>query len=253
MKFISDDRIHLFIINPQLLEEYEIKLINKNIQENIEFRSYIDELRQFYIEIGKKTVNNVIELYPGKFASGNEIRLVAEQEQLNAKNIKYLGFHSSVSELILVRIFRDFSNDEYQLYLVTQEDKSRLKYAVLEIRELNQYLFADDKGIIVTKENIQFDKYNFNLYSPAGVFELDKSDATDTINVRSLNPGSDVKIEIENYNVRIVNGIETSGYEMKIFLIDKVKKTIKIDLDKEFQFQIQGDILFPARIVIIKN
>ncbi len=251
MKFISDDRIHLFIINPILLDENEIELINDNIAKNAGFRAYISNLKSFYAELAEEQISNVIELYPERFISDNEIRLVAQQEKVKS-NMKYVGFHASASKIVFTRIFRDYSTGEYQLHLVAEEGVKRTMYGVIEIKEMNKYLFADETGVIKSKDDISFEKHVLNLIPPAGVFNLKKSNVTNETEIITLLSDSKVKIEIENDVIKIIPNKSNLNRSIKVFINETETKTSQLDTDDGIRFRFPKNIKFPSRLTIIE-
>lgn len=250
MKFISDDRIHLYLINPHLLSQDEIAIINFNLKESGEFRDYVDELRSVYQDLKLEKKTNVIELYPQKFISENEILLVAEQEKLQT-GLKHLGSHVSADNLLLVRIFRDYSKGDYQLHLLSEGETTNTAYGVLELRELNHYHFADEMGIIRIAENIQFKNYHLHLYIPACLFELQYSESSGKVKIKSLISHPEIKVEMKDNVIFLKSPENLTPMRMKVFLADKEISDIEQGLDKNFKYKINEDMKFPLRLTII--
>ena len=251
MKFISDDRIHLFVINPDHLKDHEIDIIKSNLKESAEFREYVNELKNIYSELRFENKSNIIELYPQKSISDNETCLAAEQEKLQA-GLKHLGSQVSASKLVVVRVFRDYSTDEYQLHLLSEGETTNTAFGVIEIRELNQFFFADENRIIRTMTNVEFDIYNMNLHMPEGVFELSKSESDDDIKIKSLKSDSKINADIRDNTIRITVTENLDDTEIKVFLANNEILNLERDSDKTFEFEIERDLIFPARLTIIK-
>ncbi|MBK8983353.1 MAG: hypothetical protein IPM38_13790 [Ignavibacteria bacterium] len=250
MKFISDDRIHLYLINPHLLSDDEIAIINFNLKESREFRDYFEELKNVYQELNLEKKKNIIELFPQKFISDFEILLVAEQEKLHT-GLKHVGSHVSADNLLLVRIFRDYSKGEYQLHLLSEGETTDTANGVLELKELNHYFFADEKGIIRTSENIQFKNYHLHLYIPAGLFELHKLESSGKVEIRSLISNPEIKVEMKGNVILLTSTGNLKQMRMKVFLDDWEISDIDQGSDKNIKHNVNEDIKFPLRLIII--
>ena len=256
MKFIGDDRIHLYIIRPDYLSKDEIEIIESNKIESSEFRDYLAELKNFYNNVQLSDPNNqnqtgqvlempvIIELYPHKYNTENSVRLVAEQKEVS-KNLKYIGFHSSANDVILVRIFRDNSNGAHQLHIVAQDGLPKVAHAVIEIKELNKYFFADEHGRINTTIDIPFENYTMSFHSPIAKFEI-----IDDKNIIRLT-GIGNKLLLHNNIIKIDLEKKRSPDGIKIFVISSSGISYEVDSDVNFQFSLPENITFPVIVLLI--
>lgn len=157
MEIITDEILHLYILNRNLVEKSIIAEIEEKIGKSDEFRERIDKIRTFHQEYEKHNTytdpfknSNTIELFPLQIEENqvqNSAKLAANNEPEQKDLFKYQRTFASASNLILLRLHYNYALKKSRLYLISEDMKSVANVKV-RIPELNREFISDSKGII---------------------------------------------------------------------------------------------------------
>lgn len=157
MKIITDEILHLYVLNRNLVEESVISDIEEKIGTSEEFRKKIEKIKEFHEEFKRLNSNhnhfvnaNTIILYPLSFItdiSDNYIKLAADYHPEEKDFFKYQKTFASAENLILIRLHHNRKINKSRLYLISENMKSVANLKV-KIPELNMEFVSDSRGII---------------------------------------------------------------------------------------------------------
>jgi len=164
MNIISDEILHLFLRNAELLKK-EIRLeIENKLKTDIPLSKRLEEIKLFYnvydnLNIGREVLfkcnftNDIIPLYPFKteeilcvnWTKHAALHEIAEQNNYT----RYLTFISYENNVI-IRVHSGENENEYKLFLIMEEEE-KIKNAVVMIDKYDEEFIPDDNGIVLVK------------------------------------------------------------------------------------------------------
>jgi len=161
MKTITDEILHLYVLNPQLIEKELLAEIENNIISSEELCERIEKIKSFYTEYEEISKNesgqetNIITLYPLDFnnqGTNHFAKLAANNETKPKDVFKYVKTFACAKTLILMRLHYNPVKKLYKLYLISEkiEDTANVK---IRIPELNLEFMSDSEGIVDLKRN----------------------------------------------------------------------------------------------------
>jgi hypothetical protein len=161
MKIITDEILHLYVLNPQLLEKELLAEIENNIISSEELCERIEKIKSFYTEYEKISKSesgqetNIITLYPLDFNNqGNNhfAKLAANNETKTEDVFKYVKTFACAKTFILMRLHYNPVEKHYKLYLIS-ENKDDVANVKVKVPEFNIEFLSDSNGIVDLQNN----------------------------------------------------------------------------------------------------
>lgn len=168
MNIITDEILHLYIINPLLVDDNIKREIENRILDDIDFQKRFDEIKKFHSEFDYIIPSGITKLYPIK-QEGNNLKypkLAAANTKEKENIFKYFTSFVSADNIIIVRIQKNEATNEFKLHLITEYpvDFSKVK---INIGGYGKEITPDSKGIaLINDYNID---YNTNIHVNLGL------------------------------------------------------------------------------------
>ena len=165
MKIITDEILHLYVINPELVESELISEIERNIKNSPEFSERLEKIKLFYRKF-EKTSNaepdsnkppedpSIITLFPLSTESLDTMayaKLAANNDAEPKDLYKYVKTFVSARNLVLIRLHHNFAKNKYRLFLIS-EDMTNVANVKIKIPELKMELTSNSRGIVELDE-----------------------------------------------------------------------------------------------------
>ena len=166
MKIITDEILHLYIINKQLLEVDFLKEIDEQLKSSDIMKKRIEAIKLFYTELNNverkklemtSTGKESISLYPFEFNYNNTLKYaklaadtVNDDKKIDA--YKYVKTFASAENLYLMRLHHNPVKNEFKLYILS-EDAEKISNLKIRIPELNLEFVSDENGVIDLKNH----------------------------------------------------------------------------------------------------
>jgi hypothetical protein len=166
MKIITDEILHLYVLNPRLVQDDLLSEIERNITISADFRERIEKIKSFYVEFEKVSnaefeneqiakKENIIVLYPQNFnnkENSSFVKLAADSAKELPDAFKYVKTFACAKTFILMRLHYNPAKKVYKLYLIS-ENKNDIANVKVRIPELSLEFNSDSNGIVDLKNN----------------------------------------------------------------------------------------------------
>ena len=212
MKEITEEALHLYVVNKNLLDLETLNKIEELLSKDTSFQDQIQDIKEFYSIYGQlslKTSNEFIlcaaESTPEHDKS---IKLAAMQNNVGLSGQTYLKTFLSADNYIITRIFYNPQEQEYNLYIIPEDNKTDASYAVLYLSEVGKEFIADSKGIIKIKSGFIDFPQQISIRIPIAKFNVgvNESGELNHNNFSFKNDENNFEIGIE-LTGNILNGI----------------------------------------------
>ncbi len=123
MKIITDEILHLYIINSLLVDKELKEEIEKRVTVDPEFKERIDWVKKFHKEFKSQSKpEGIIALYPMKpvESSLRYPKLAAANVKEKENVFKYFASFISADNVIIVRIQKNEATNEFKIHLITE-------------------------------------------------------------------------------------------------------------------------------------
>lgn len=250
MKEITEEALHLYVVNKSLLDMETLYKIEELARRDASFQDQIREIKEFYSIYGQlslKTSNEFILLAAESTPEHDKsIKLAAMQSNVSLSEQTYLKTFLSADNYIITRIFYNPIEQEYDLYVIPEDNKIDASYAVLYLSEVGKEFIANSKGVIKIKSGFIDFPQQIYIRIPIAKFNVgvNKSGELSQNNFSFKNDENDFKIGIEltgNKLKVIISDLKNSAESYRVFLIPsgEEEKFIKAEAkDNEFVFQL---------------
>lgn len=192
MKDINETDIHLFILNPDLVDPDVLNKIQIQIKTDENLKNTLEDLKEFYKNFNELYNSNLTTTFYLEKSEKNEVsnfKLAALNKAETLNEIKYLNTYVNAEKLILTRIFYNPSENVVEFHVVFNEIFRNVPYNFkITLLNSNIVMITDKYGI----SKLSYDKYNKDMALlvniPISIFELNESDfdSGDVVNKSSL-------------------------------------------------------------------
>jgi len=192
MGIITNEKAHIFLTNPSLLDSKDVELIENKIKNDPAFKEFIEELRQYQDELQAPNAGIVKEMAasieerlkrPNKIlrltalqASDDEIkntfRMAASSQSDTIDEEKFVNTYASAEKFVLLRVFKNSFRGEYALYLVA-DDMKIVQNALVNFENFAGDYVADKDGLVRIKADYIDEKIASIVRLPVSRFEID--------------------------------------------------------------------------------
>ena len=151
MKEITEEELHLYIINRNQLDAGTADEIERRALIDIEFRKNIDEIAEYYrnfeiySNIDKEGVYLLLPM-KDEYQANEQLTLAAQQNTTIEHGVKYIKTFISSEKYIMIRMFHNPELGKYEFYLVS-DNLELVKNAVIKIPSLHKELITNTEGI----------------------------------------------------------------------------------------------------------
>ncbi len=177
MKEITEEALHLYVVNKNLLDLETLNKIEELLSKDTSFQDQIKEIKEFYSiyeQLSLKTSNEFIlcaaESTPEHDKS---IKLAAMQSNVGLSEQTYLKTFLSADNYIITRIFYNPIEQEYDLYVIPEDNKVDVSYAVLYLSEIGKEFVADSNGVIKIKSGFIDFPQQISIRIPIAKFNVE--------------------------------------------------------------------------------
>jgi hypothetical protein len=172
---VTENDIHLYVLNKSLLSNEVIEEIEKRISSDSNFNIEVNEVKEFYeiyerLERADKECSLILKpIYTDE--TTNNLRLAAQHNSIDEK-LKYIKTFASDENLIITRLLYNPVQKEYELYILYENDITKVSNAVVRFLSNNKEFVADKNGIVRIKADFINDKTNIKVNLPVARFEI---------------------------------------------------------------------------------
>ncbi len=173
---ITEQDIHLYIINKSLLDDIIVNEIEKRLKVDNTYLSRINELKEFYQiynKVAKTNLDYTFLLEPMNKGKMNErLKLAAQQKNRTEDKLKYVNTFVSAENLIITRLLYNEVQKEYELYVLCEDDSSLVSYAIVEFENNLTKFITDQNGFIRIKGSTINYRGRLKITVPIARFEI---------------------------------------------------------------------------------
>lgn len=154
MKIITDEILHLYVINPLLVDKELKEEIEKRVAVDPEFKERVDWVKEFHNEFNLQSqTKEIITLYPFK-----PVESTLKYPKLAAANVKekenvfkYFASFISADNVIILRIQKNEATNEFKIHLITEYpiDFSKVR---INIGGYQREIIPDSRGIALVND-----------------------------------------------------------------------------------------------------
>ena len=239
-----DEILNIYILNSSILEKSQIEKIEFHLSECKDCEKYYNELKLFYTDLNnlekrEKYTNELFSLYPDS-DENNYMSLAAQNNEKDQIGYKYFNTYATAEKLILIRVFRNNSTGDFNLFLIC-EDVEKIKNALVNIEGIDDDFISDNEGLIKIKDH-SFDKQmKINIHSPIARFEFDDLKLTEKYQELYCVLNSGMKLKMKSIDENIQSELEiTTAFKLKklkaiVFISSDFFKVFEI-INKKFTF-----------------
>ena len=155
MKDISEEELHLYILNKTLLDKDTLNRIEELAAIDENFQKEIHEIEEFYSNYNSIS-SNIPDVYllhaPEVESSGDKsIKLAAMQFIAESTDLTYIKTFFTGDNYLITRLFYNSKDQSYNLFIISEDDKVDAANAVLYLTGIKKEFVANEKGIIKIK------------------------------------------------------------------------------------------------------
>lgn len=154
MKLIPDEILHLFIINPNLIEKETLKYIEKYQSTDEDFINRLNEIREFHRVFNENhSLWGYIELFPLKpfEANSRSSKLAAAHTKEKENRFKYFTSFISADNVVIMRVQKNDATNEYKLNLITEIPVDFKKVKII-IGGYGKEIIPDEYGVALVSD-----------------------------------------------------------------------------------------------------
>lgn len=274
MKEINETDIHLFVLNPDLVNREILSKIEFQIKTDENLRNTIEELKEFYKNFNELYNSNLSTTFYLEKSEKNEVlnfKLAALNKAETFNEIKYLNTYVNAEKLILTRIFYNPSENVVEFHVVSNEIFRSVPFNFrVTLLNSNIVMITDKYGI----SKLSYEKYNKDMALlvniPISIFELNKSDfdSRDFVNKSSLIDQTEIQItkdeKTENYKCKLkhfndlidtrLNSVNNSKKDLTAYYFEPGdEENYKEEKIVDNSFSLDWNFNKPLRIVLFEH
>lgn len=273
MKNLTDDKIHLYILNPAMLPKEDINLIKGRIETDQEFRNYVDDIKNFHLKLNEfdtsvldidritskvlkkyqfPNIINLISIFDEK-DPGESIKLAAMKNLKIENEYKYFNTYASAEKFVLIRVLKNQSSNEYKFFLIC-DDMNKVVNAYIKFNGM--YFIADEYGVVNIQSEYLTKDIDIKIQIPVARYE---------INLKSINEKylseisgiiSEAEIKMENGKLLIKFRSDFSKPVKAIVVYDKEYSSFKdyeLNGDGNIFIDIPDDDISQIKILLLEK
>ncbi|MCX7833502.1 MAG: hypothetical protein N2490_04755 [Ignavibacteria bacterium] len=152
MKLITDEILHLYFINPDLLDKDTLKEIKEYLLTDEDFINRYREIEKFhkiFREINSS--EKFITLYPFQYEKTNNIRLAAAHIKEKKNEFRYYTSFISADNVVILRVQKNDLTNQYKLNLITDIPVD-FKKVRINIGGYGKDIIPDDYGVAIIND-----------------------------------------------------------------------------------------------------
>ena len=244
MKHITDEILNVYILNSSSLQENKIEEIENHLTKCKDCEKYYNDLKLFYsdlnnLENSNKNSYELKNLYP-ESDDNNVMSLAAQEAEQDQVYFKYFNTYATAEKLILIRVFKNNSKGDFNLYLIC-EDAEKIKSALVNIERIDKDFISDKEGLIKIKDHSLDRQMKINIHSPIARFEVERdiSDKNSHEFQCVLKSGMMLIVDISDENIFAVLKVtaEFRYKKLKAIVIEAPDTYVVTEIeDKKFTF-----------------
>ncbi|MHB8579052.1 MAG: hypothetical protein ACYDA4_04220 [Ignavibacteriaceae bacterium] len=264
MKEITEEELHLYILNKDLLAKDILSRIQKLATKDEIFQKKLYEIEEFYSNYNRvsSNKNNTYSLKAPDIVTSQDksIKLAAMQSIAESTDLTYLKTFFTGDNYLITRLFYNSKDQSYNLFIISENDKLGVANAVLYLAGIKKEFVADDKGIIKIKSGFIDFPEQISIRLPLAKFDIIRNDFIQfqkksfsfQIGVNNYNLELELNDKILNGNLKIIESDSDDQFKLFIFEPGNELNFSFINVDGN-----KFSIIFPEvesfRIVIIEK
>ncbi|MCL5028581.1 MAG: hypothetical protein M1480_06120 [Bacteroidetes bacterium] len=261
MKDITEEELHLYILNKTLLDKDILNRIEEIAGKDESFQKELHEIEEFYSNYNQISSNrqntfflNAPQLETFRIKS---IKLAAMQSVAESTDLTYIKTFFTGDNYLITRLFYNSKDQSYNLFIIPEDDKGDVSNAILYLTGIKKEFLADEKGMIKIKSGFIDFPEQIIIRLPLAKFDIVGNDLIQ-LQKKSFsfhNKKNDFKLELD-LNEKILNGslqidknISNESFKLFIFEPGNESNFTSVNMD-ENKFSINCPELKSFRIVI---
>lgn len=150
MKKISEIDLHLYVVNKSLLAYETVHDIEQRIIFDKKLADDIEEIKEYYQNFETYNIEDELKIFKlvplnTGILTGAKLTLAAQQTTATSPGLKYIKTFISGEKYVLIRMFHDPINKEYEFYVLC-ENEALVKNAVIKILSINLEIKTNENG-----------------------------------------------------------------------------------------------------------
>ncbi len=229
MKDITEEELHLYILNKTLLDKNTLHKIEEIASADENFQKELHEIEEFYSNYSQISSNkrNTYYLSAPKVGSfpDKSIKLAAMQSIAESTDMTYIKTFFNGDNYLITRLFYNSKDQSYNLFVISEDDKIDISNAVLYLAGIKKEFVADEKGMIRIKSGFIDFPEQIIIRIPLAKFDIAGNDLIQF--QKKLfsfhNEKNNFKLELElnektlNGNLQIDKSISNEPFKLFIF------------------------------------
>ncbi len=180
MKEITEEELHLYILNKALLDKGILNRIEELAAKDELFQKELREIEEFYSNYNRisSSRHSAYFLNAPKIESYNDksIKLAAMQSIAESTDLTYLKTFFTGDNYLITRLFYNSNDQSYNLFIISEDDKVDAANAVLYLTGIKKEFVADEKGIIKIKSGFIDFPGQITIRLPLAKFDIVRND-----------------------------------------------------------------------------
>ena len=253
MKDISEEELHLYILNKTLLDKDTLNRIEELAAIDENFQKEIHEIEEFYSNYNSIS-SNIPDIYllhaPEVESSGDKsIKLAAMQFIAESTDLTYIKTFFTGDNYLITRLFYNSKDQSYNLFIISEDDKVDAANAVLYLTGIKKEFVANEKGIIKIKSGFIDFPEQIIIRLALAKFDIIRNDLIQfqKKSFLSHNEKNDFQLELElNENIlkgSLSNTKSSSCEPYKLFIFEPGNElnctSINTDENNFFRYEIR--------------
>ncbi len=241
MREITEAELHLYHINPTLLDGEIVSDIEELIRTDPEFGKAYQEVKEFYSKYeelaSQETRRYVLKSFESNEKSKGSFRLAALQNNPQVAGRKYIKTFLSAENYIMARLFYDPGDEEYTLFIISEGSHNDVAHAVVGIKGIEKSFIANERGITKIKGCYLDQQKEITISLPLAKVEFAGGEiidsATELHEVEEWEEEFELQVEMKGdlVSCRIEGARSNEIHDYRLIAFEKGKETECVSFD----------------------